>query len=259
MAAKINTSDYLLGNTDAEHERLIRQAVRLAPVTEGFFREAGIGPGQRVLDLGSGVGDVAMLAARLVGPTGEVVGVERDARSIARAKSRALEAGLQNVRFMECDVTAISSDTSFDAAVGRYILQFLPDVRFGDSSDLADELATQVVVGEKHATTTLLRDFTELGKPMPKPGDFSVVIDGKNSPRCIVQTLHVDVKALRDVDESFARDEGGGDRSLEWWRSAHARYFKRQGAREGFAVDDGTEVILERFEVVWPLGFSDRP
>jgi uncharacterized protein YhfF len=144
------------------------------------------------------------------------------------------------------------------AASARVGVEKFAVVRFGDSENLADELATQVAVGEKRATARLLRDFTELGKPMPKPGDFSVVIDGKSSPRCIVQTLHVDVKTLRDVDESFAWDEGGGDRSLEWWRSAHARYFKRQGAREGFAVEDGTEVVLERFEVVWPLEFSDR-
>ena len=51
--------DYPLGNTDAEHERLIRQGGLVAPMTERFFREAGIGPGQRVLDIGSGVGDVA--------------------------------------------------------------------------------------------------------------------------------------------------------------------------------------------------------
>ena len=68
--------DYLLGSSDAEHQRLIRQAIRLAPVTESFFREAGIGPGQRVLDLGSGVGDVAMLVAQLVGPSGEVVAID---------------------------------------------------------------------------------------------------------------------------------------------------------------------------------------
>ena len=40
-------SSYALGNTDAEHDRLIRQASYLAPVTEQLFREAGIGPGQR--------------------------------------------------------------------------------------------------------------------------------------------------------------------------------------------------------------------
>jgi SAM-dependent methyltransferase len=120
-------SEYLLGNSDREHERLIRQAVRLVPITEAFFREAGIGPGQRVLDLGSGVGDVAMLAARLVGPSGEVVAVERDARSINRAKSRCTDAGFRNVQFRECDIAQIPSDGQFDAVVGRYILQFIPD------------------------------------------------------------------------------------------------------------------------------------
>jgi ubiquinone/menaquinone biosynthesis C-methylase UbiE len=75
-------SGYALGYTNYEHERLIRQAARIAPYTERLFREAGIGLGQRVLDLGSGVGDVAMLLARIVGQTGEVVGIERDPVSI---------------------------------------------------------------------------------------------------------------------------------------------------------------------------------
>ena len=81
MTAQDGQGDYLLGSSDAEHERLIRQAIRLAPVTERFFQEAGIGLGQRVLDVGSGVGDVAMLLAGLVGSSGEVVAIERDARS----------------------------------------------------------------------------------------------------------------------------------------------------------------------------------
>jgi len=118
---------YSLGSTDAEHERLIWQASRLAPLTERLFREAGVGPGQRVLDLGSGVGDVAMLAARLVGPSGEVVGVERDTHSIARAKARVAQTSLRNVSFTDSDVTQIASDKPFDAVVGRFILEFLPD------------------------------------------------------------------------------------------------------------------------------------
>jgi protein-L-isoaspartate O-methyltransferase len=127
MTASSPGTPYALGSTDAEHERLISQAARLAPCTERFFGEAGIGRGQRVLDAGSGVGDVAMLAAQLVGPSGEVVGVERDWRSIARAKARVAEAGLRNVSFTQGDVSEITSDRPFDAIVGRFILQFISD------------------------------------------------------------------------------------------------------------------------------------
>src|SRR5260370_21591995 len=82
------TSQYALGSTDAEHQRLIRQATWLAAHTERLFRESGIGPGQRVLDLGSGVGDVALIAARLGGPSGEGVGIERDPRPISLTAAR---------------------------------------------------------------------------------------------------------------------------------------------------------------------------
>jgi len=98
------TSQYALGSTDAEHERLIRQAALLAPGTERLFLEAGIGPGQHVLDLGSGAGDVAMLVARLVGPSGQVVGVERESRSIARARARVAHAGFHNAS--SCSATS---------------------------------------------------------------------------------------------------------------------------------------------------------
>ena len=125
--SKRSNSDYLLGSSDAEHERLIRQATLIAPFTERFFRQAGIRPGQHVLDVGSGVGDVAMLVGKLVGPSGEVVGIERDERSLARARARAKEGDQDNVSFIQSDLSQISINKSFDAVVGRFILQFLPD------------------------------------------------------------------------------------------------------------------------------------
>jgi SAM-dependent methyltransferase len=118
---------YVLGTTDAEHERLLRQAARLEPLTERLFREAGIGLGHRVLDVGSGVGDVAFLAAKLVGPTGEVIGIDLDGAALAKARIRASDRGLQNVRFIESEVSAVLAGPPFDAVVGRLILQFLPD------------------------------------------------------------------------------------------------------------------------------------
>src|SRR6476646_11890400 len=124
-----STSDpsYALGYTDAENRRLIRQAAALSPLTERLIRDAGISTGHRVLELGSGMGDVAMLVARLVGPTGEVLGVERDPNSIKIAQSRAHEAGLQNISFSQSDITQLHGGKLFDAAVGRFILQFVPD------------------------------------------------------------------------------------------------------------------------------------
>jgi len=127
MTTSHRSAEYPLGNTDAERERLIRQAARVAPITERFFRAASIGLGQRVLDLGSGVGDVAMLAARLVGPSGEVVAIERDPTSIAKARARVTEAGFHNVTFNESNVDEIKDEKPFDAAVGRFILMYLPD------------------------------------------------------------------------------------------------------------------------------------
>jgi SAM-dependent methyltransferase len=120
---------YALGYTNAEQERLIRQAFRIAPTTERLFREAGVGDGQRVLDLGSGMGDVSMLVARLVGPTGEVVGIERNADSIARARARVDAAGFRNISFLQSELGDLAVGERFDAVVGRFILMFLPDPR----------------------------------------------------------------------------------------------------------------------------------
>ena len=127
MTSQNPDSPYALGYSRAESERLIRQAAQLAPLTERFFLDAGIAPGQRVLELGSGMGDVAMLAARLVGPSGEVLGIERDAASIKIAQSRVSEAGFRNVTFTQVDISQLQSEKRFDAAVGRFILQYVPD------------------------------------------------------------------------------------------------------------------------------------
>jgi ubiquinone/menaquinone biosynthesis C-methylase UbiE len=118
---------YPLGNTPTEHDRLAWQAEHFDPFTERFFRDAGISEGQRVLDLGSGAGHVAMLVARIVGPSGAVVGVERDAGSIALARENVAKAGVRNVTFTRSDVREIVVGDPFDAAVGRFILMFLPD------------------------------------------------------------------------------------------------------------------------------------
>ena len=114
--------NYVLGHSEAEIGRLQTQAAILRPITERLLRCAGIQPAMRVLDLGSGAGDVAMLAAELVGPSGWVVGIDRNPPAISIARQRARDGGLHHLAFHEAEADTFVDDTGFDLVVGRYIL-----------------------------------------------------------------------------------------------------------------------------------------
>jgi uncharacterized protein YhfF len=128
---------------------------------------------------------------------------------------------------------------------------------FGDSSEMATELADLAMAGIKRATASLARDYDDGRDPMPKPGDFVMMLDGERRPRLIWRTTEVTIKPLIEVDEAFAWKEGEGDRTRGWWLDAHRRYFARQAMREGFEIDDEILTVFERFEVVWPLNVAD--
>jgi ubiquinone/menaquinone biosynthesis C-methylase UbiE len=121
------TTDYAMGSTDGERQRLMQQGAILREPLAAAFRAAGIGPGLRVLDIGCGAGDVAMLAAELVGPSGSVVGLDRDAANVAWASRRVAEAGFANIRFQVGEFSDFADSRPFDALVGRFILMYLPD------------------------------------------------------------------------------------------------------------------------------------
>jgi uncharacterized protein YhfF len=123
-------------------------------------------------------------------------------------------------------------------------------VAFGDNPDMATELAALVVNGIKRATASLVRDFSLPDNPLPKVGDFVVIIDGTGTPQCIYRTTEIEIKPLIAADERFAWDEGEGDRTLDYWLAAHRRYFGRQAAKIGFKMHDDIETVFERFEVV---------
>ena len=115
---------YLLGHSEHEIQRLKTQARLIDPITRRFFAEAGIAPGMRVLDVGSGAGDVAFLAADLVGAGGEVVGIDRVAGAIDAARERASVRTMPNVTFRVGDPGDLTFERPFDAVIGRYVLQF---------------------------------------------------------------------------------------------------------------------------------------
>lgn len=115
---------YPFQSSDDERKRLIAQGELVAPLTRRLFERAGITAGMRVLDIGSGSGDVALLAAELVGPTGDVTGIDRDPAQVAYAEQRAKTRGLANVHFVVGDFREIDFTPAVDAIVGRLVLMY---------------------------------------------------------------------------------------------------------------------------------------
>ena len=125
--AMSSSDDYMLGRSEAETRRLILQNQIYGPSTRRFFQAAGIGAGMNVLDIGSGAGDVSLLVADLVGPRGQVTGVEMNGTIVEAARARVAAAGWTNVRFVVGDIHEVPLDSDFDAVVGRWILMYQSD------------------------------------------------------------------------------------------------------------------------------------
>jgi SAM-dependent methyltransferase len=123
----MSTPEYVLGSDEAEIARLETQAAALAEPTALLLKRGGIVAGMRVLDLGTGPGDVAFQLAELVGPEGSVTGVDRDPAQLSAAEDRRERAGLANVTFRRDDARTFVDAEPFDAVVCRLLLFHLPD------------------------------------------------------------------------------------------------------------------------------------
>lgn len=124
---------------------------------------------------------------------------------------------------------------------------------FGDGADLAQELAALVLRGPKRATAGLLWEAESDPNAMPVLGGYSVVTDGAGSPLMVLRTAQVEIRPFGEVDADFAAAEGEGDGSLEYWRAAHWSYFSRRCEVLGRNASDQMPVILERFDLVYPV------
>jgi 2-polyprenyl-3-methyl-5-hydroxy-6-metoxy-1,4-benzoquinol methylase len=118
---------YPLGYSEQEARRLADQAAYLEGITEDVLRQAGLAHGMRVLDIGCGAGDLSLLAARIVGERGSVLGVDRASSTLEIARRRVTATGVTNVRFAEAELAAFETDQEFDAIVGRLVLLYLPE------------------------------------------------------------------------------------------------------------------------------------
>lgn len=147
-----------------------------------------------------------------------------------------------------------------------------PAFSFGATPQESDRLLDLVLAGRKTATTSVLWEYEEearargraqqeeegsgdtlvetaLDLALPAPGSLSIVVDGREMPRALIRTTHVDVVPFREVDEAHARRDGM--ESLEAWRAEHRRFFTEH-APAGQRLTEETMVVLERFVVVVP-------
>lgn len=122
---------------------------------------------------------------------------------------------------------------------------------FGDSEELANELAALVLRGTKRATASALWSYEAEGERPPQPGDLSIVTDGSGHPLCVIETQSVEVMPFQEVTAEFAATEGEGDGSLGYWQEAHRAFFTRECVGAGTTFSENMLVVCERFAVVY--------
>lgn len=120
---------------------------------------------------------------------------------------------------------------------------------WGDSPEMADELGGLIAQSVKTGTCSALWEWEAEGNP--QEGLITVVMDGRGEPLCIVETIEVTIRKYNEVDADFARAEGEGDLSLEYWREAHRNFFSRVLPKIGKAFSEEMPLVCERFHLVY--------
>ncbi len=122
---------------------------------------------------------------------------------------------------------------------------------FGNTAEMARDLANLVLLGKKTATASLVEANGLKPEETPILGGYSVVIDIENEPICVVHTTEVRHLPFNEVDEQFAFDEGEGDRSYQYWRDVHWHYFTNEARELGLGFNESSLVCCERFKVLF--------
>ena len=119
---------------------------------------------------------------------------------------------------------------------------------FGAEADL---LAHLVVIGEKTATASAYPLYKLENEPLPKVGAYSVVLDSCDNGICIIQTHKVTVVPFNEVTAEHAYKEGEGDKSLDYWREVHIKFFTEYLNEVGLKFTSDMKVVCEEFSVVF--------
>lgn len=156
---------YTLGRTSHETNRLIEQSRIYDESTRRLCEQAGIAEGMRVLEIGSGAGDVAIMLAGLVGKTGQVVGVDINPTILESARQRVMDLGFDNIEFQAGDAREIVFKRKFDALVGRFVLMYMSDPTAA-LKQLTSHLKPEGIVAFQEPEYTLYPAFKHPDTPL---------------------------------------------------------------------------------------------
>jgi len=123
---------------------------------------------------------------------------------------------------------------------------------FCDNEQDANELGALVQASVKTATSSLLWLYEAEGARLPEVGGLSIITNWDGDPLCIIETTEITIHPFNEVDASFAYDEGEGDRSLAYWRTAHWQCFSRELATISREPAEDMPLVCERFRLIWP-------
>jgi len=116
----------------------------------------------------------------------------------------------------------------------------------------ADRLAELVLAGKKTATSSAYPIYVVENAPLPKVGEYSIILDSNENAVCIVRTTKVYVVPFDEVSSYHAYREGEGDLSLEYWREVHRAFFLTEMNAIDKNFDEKMKVVCEEFEKVFP-------
>lgn len=117
-----------------------------------------------------------------------------------------------------------------------------------DSTNLCADLVKH---GIKVATCSMKYWYETGREVISEVGMIQVITDWDGNPTSIIEITSVEEKRFCDVDEEFARAEGEGDLSLNWWRKSHWQFFSNECSDLGITPDENMMLILERFKVIY--------
>ncbi|MBE6812752.1 MAG: ASCH domain-containing protein [Ruminococcaceae bacterium] len=126
---------------------------------------------------------------------------------------------------------------------------------FGVDADLLAEL---VRCGKKTACSSLHEVYAHENAPLPKAGQYSVVLDSRENAVCVIRTTLVYMCAFNKVSPLHAAKEGEGNGSLAYWRREHEDFFRKELSAIDLPFTRQTPVVCEEFELVYPKQKEDK-